>query len=182
MRFRADFRKNLTATRTESRNGRLGEIFHPETVRRCPPGLDGRRPAGGAARLSDPFQRPHSGAGRGEQRGLGEGGGEGAGGAEGAGPLLGEGRRGPRAAQPASETSDRLPGSSSRAACCSSLRAAASRPAPRGRGREGCRRAGGLPPSPLPARSQSPASPGARAPARHPCAPARAETPGAERR
>lgn len=101
----------------------------------------------------------------------------------GAGPLLGEGRRGGRAAQPATETSERLSGRSSRAACCSSLRAAASRPAPRGRGREGCRRAGGLPPSPLPARSPTPVSPGARAPARLPVRPGpRAETPGAKRR
>lgn len=126
----------------------------------------------GAPRLPPPGRNggPREGVGRGR-------------GKEGAGPLLGEGRRGGRAAQPETETSDPLSGSSSRAACCSFLRAAASRPVPRGRRPEGCWRAGDLPPSPLPARSRTPASPGARAPAGLPVRPGpRSETPGAERR
>lgn len=97
--------------------------------------------------------------------------------------MLGEGRRGGPAAQPATEKSDWFSGSSSLAACCWYLRAAASRPVPRSRRPEGCWRAGDLPPSPLPARSRTPASPRARAPAGLPVRPGpRAETPGADER
>lgn len=74
-RFRADFRKNLTARSPESRNGRLGEIFHPEAASRGPRGLDLRRPGGGASASLVPSSLGTRGALRLPPPGLSRGGG-----------------------------------------------------------------------------------------------------------